>query len=366
MPEYISEFQYYGDTSQEFIEVALPAGTDPSGYLVHVYMNDGSIYKSFPLGPSTGTMGGHDVYVINSSTPGFDDGGADPTGNLYPDDALALVDGDGNVQQFISYWGNTVTATEGPANGMTSTDVGTASTSQSLQSDDGGSNYYAQSSTNSGSIPACYASGSLIASPNGAVPIENIIAGDSIIVANGGTCSVRWIWSGQVHLLDVDHDQKPVLIRAGSLGRDRPSQDLVVSGQHRIVVGGFGQLEDAFDRPFMVPAKALTVLPGIRFMAGKKSITWHHLMCDEHHVIFANNMASESLLTGSEFIRSLSNLDLSHMSRATGQSVAQLVTTTTTLPCLTVGETRRRLKAHHCRSSAAPLHSRNCDQSIPA
>ena len=151
MAGYISEFQYYGNSSEEFIEVALPTGTDPSGYGVTIYMADGTVYTSFPLGSSVGTMAGHDVYVIDQSTPGFSTG--DSMGNMYPDDALALTDGGGTVVQFISYWSNTVTATEGPAVGATSTDVGTTDPGQSLQSDDGGASYFVQSSPNSGSIP---------------------------------------------------------------------------------------------------------------------------------------------------------------------------------------------------------------------
>ena len=344
MPGYISEIQFYGDTSQEFVEVALPAGTDPSGYSIQIYMSDGTIYTSFPIGASTGTMNGQDVYVIDNSTPGFDDGGNDPTGNFYPDDGIALVDGSGNAVQFISYLGNTVTATEGPAAGMTSTNIGSAGQNQSMQSDNGGQNYYAQSSPNSGSIPACYGPGSMIATPDGAKPVEALTIGDHILTAGGRVSVVRWVWRGDIPLGHLPQVQKPVLIRRGAIGPGKPSRDLIVSGQHRIVVGAHGQLEDHFGAPVMVPAKALTRLPGIRFMAGKSDIEWHHFLCDRHEVAVVNGVASESLLLGPMILRSLSRADLTRVSRNLGRRVTIATTDTPTLPCLTVGQTRRVLQ----------------------
>ena len=349
MPGYISEFQYYGNTSEEFIEVALPTGTDPSGYGVEIYDHSGSLIWSFPLGTSTQTISGYDVYVVNAGTPLFDDGEGDPTGNLYPDDGIALVDGDGNVDQFVSYWGNTVTGTEGAVSGLTSTDVGTAGAGETLQSDDRGASYYAQSSTNSGTIPACYAPGSLIATPDGMRPVEQLFAGDHVLGVEGKVHTVRWIWAGQEPLDDLETDKKPVLIRASALGADLPAQDLIVSGQHRIVVGAFGQLEDIFDRPLMVPAKALTHHPGVRFMAGKRSIIWHHFLCDEHCVVFANGVASETLLLGSAIVQPMSRCQLAELSQALRRTITSHTIDTPVLPCMTVGAARTVLKGRKKR-----------------
>ena len=359
MPGYISEFQYYGNTSQEFIEIELPAGTDPAGYTVQIYMFDGSVFDAFPLGTSSGTMGGYDVYVIDASTPGFDDGGVDPTGNLYPDDALALVNSSGTVEQFVSYWGSTVTATEGPAAGQTSTDVGTAAMGESLQSDNAGASYFAQSAPNSGTIPACYAPGSLIATPDGPRCVEDICVGDEVIIANGASRTVsrtvRWVWSGCQPLEDLEPHQKPILIQAGALGLNRPSKDLIVSAQHRIVVGAYGQLEALFDRPRMVPAKALTHHRGIRFMLGKQSMNWHHFLCDEHSIVFANDLASETLLLGSTIVQSLSTVQRSKLSKALHRAITSTTCDQPVLQCLSVNEAACIIKQRNAfRSEMIP------------
>lgn len=37
MPGYISEIEYSGPRTTDFIEITLPDGTDPSGYTVTIY-----------------------------------------------------------------------------------------------------------------------------------------------------------------------------------------------------------------------------------------------------------------------------------------------------------------------------------------
>lgn len=302
MPGYISEIDYFGTSDQEFVEIAVPTGTDVSSYTLVLYQSDGTIYKTVSLGSFTGTFGGQDVYVVDQSTPGFDSGG-DPTGTFYRDDAIALVDDSGTVLQFVSWMGNTVTATEGPANGTSSTDVGF--TDESVQSDDGGTSYFAQSVSNKGSIPACYAPGTLIDTPLGPRCIEQLREGDQIWTADNGAQTIRWIWNGTVPIEDVRNDAYPVLIRAGALAPGLPNDDLIVSPQHRMLVGAAGQLEDHFEDEVFVPARSLTSLPGIRLMRGKKSVRWHHLACERHEVVRANGCLSESLYLGPMVLRNL-------------------------------------------------------------
>lgn len=359
MAGYISEFQVYGSSSHEFIEVALPEGTDPSGWTIYIYDDDGTIKESFSFGSSTETTDGQDVYVVDSSTPGFSTGASG--GNFHGGDAVALVDGDGNIVQYLSYFGNSVVATKGPADGMSSTDLGPTGPNESFQSDDGGSSYYRQSSPNSGTIPACYAPGSLIATPDGPRPIEALRVGDLVYAATGGVQRIRWIWSGNQPLEDVGLSEKPVLIRKGAMGSDLPAQDLIVSAQHRIVVGAHGQLEDVFDAPWMVPAMALIGLRGVRFMAGKRAITWHHFLCDDHTVIFANGLASETLLLGSMIVRMLNRNQLVELSRSLGRPVTRSTIDHPALSCLSVGETKRILERGGCRSGTARTSTERAD-----
>ena len=143
---------------------------------------------------------------------------------------------------------------------------------------------------------ACYAVGSLIDTPDGPRRIETLDVGSLITTLDRGPVPVSWVYIGHQTLEDAEEDDHPVLIKAGALGPDRPSRDLIVSPQHRVFVGGGGQFEDIFKKECFVPAKALVACPGIRHMSGKRKVTWVHVACLKHQVIHVNGCWSESML----------------------------------------------------------------------
>lgn len=287
MAGYISEFDVHGG-SGEFIEVALPRGTDASVYQIYIYLADGSIKQQLSLGPTSGPSGGKDVYVVDAN---------DGLGDMGSDDAIALVDGTGTVLQFISYQGNTITATAGPANGMTSTNVGNYAANASLETSDGGATYYQQNTQTAGTI-ACYGPGSLIETPGGPREVSALRPGDLVLTADHGAQEVRWTGRFRQALNGLPASQRPVLLRAGCLGPGLPARDLIVSPQHRILAGGAGQLAAHFPAETLVPAKALVRLPGIRFMQGRRAITWAHFACARHELVTVNGCLTETLLPG--------------------------------------------------------------------
>ncbi|MDU8910304.1 ExeM/NucH family extracellular endonuclease [Aestuariicoccus sp. MJ-SS9] len=111
----VNEFHYdnAGPDTGEFIEIRVAAGTDPSRLSVELYNgNGGGLYATRPLpGTPASSDGAFDYYVID--TPGLQNGAPD---------GLALI-GDGAVLEFLSYEGS-LTASNGTAAGLTSTDVG--------------------------------------------------------------------------------------------------------------------------------------------------------------------------------------------------------------------------------------------------
>lgn len=113
---WVNEFHYFdnaGDTSQ-FIEIAGPSGTDVSGYYIVRYNGaNGRPYAA--VLPFTGVIGNEENGFGTLST------GANNLQNAI--DGFALVGPDGKVVQFLSYEGSFV-GVGGPANGLTSIDVG--------------------------------------------------------------------------------------------------------------------------------------------------------------------------------------------------------------------------------------------------
>src|SRR5215468_1563431 len=115
-----SEIHYdnTGTDVGEAIEVSGPAGMDVTGWQVILYNgNGGASYDTKTLsGAFPATCDDRGVMVINYPSNGIQNGSPD---------GMALVDAANNVVEFLSYEG-VFAATNGPANGLTSTDIGVA------------------------------------------------------------------------------------------------------------------------------------------------------------------------------------------------------------------------------------------------
>lgn len=151
----------------------------------------------------------------------------------------------------------------------------------------------------------CYAPGTLIKTPDGHRAVETLRPGDLVLTRDHGPQPVRWRRSSDHPLENVERDDRPVLIHAGALGNGLPAINLTVSPQHRILVSEAGQLETFFATKTLVPAKSLVNLPGVRYMMGKKQITWVHFACDRHEIVCANGCWTESLLLGPTVLQGL-------------------------------------------------------------
>lgn len=124
---HISELHYDNDGADtgEFVEVSGPAGTTLTGWSIVLYNGNG--------GPSYGTIalsGTLDDEGAGAGALAFDAVGLQ---NGAPD-GLALVDSDGTVVEFLSYEGS-FAAIGGPADGLTSSDIGVSESSSSSATD---------------------------------------------------------------------------------------------------------------------------------------------------------------------------------------------------------------------------------------
>lgn len=137
---FFNEIHYDNDGTDagEAIEIAGPAGTDLTGWSIVLYNGaNGQTYDTDALsGTIPNTCGGYGVVVLNYAVNGIQNGAPD---------GMALVGPGSVVVQFLSYEG-TFAATNGPASGMTSTDIGvseagTSTVGHSLQLSGTGSDY---------------------------------------------------------------------------------------------------------------------------------------------------------------------------------------------------------------------------------
>lgn len=290
MPDpYISEVKFLGAGNQDFVEIALDAGTDPSTIQLIVYHPSGSVRTTNDLGSPDGTMAGKDIYSIDSANSGSFNG-------VHKNGAVALVE-NGTVIQFISFE-REVTATNGPAAGMTSTELGGTGNGESLETTDGGGSYGIQTAPSKGTIP-CFLSGTFIQTPDGVRAVEHLAPGDLVLTADGGAQQVLWVGRRQLTLDEAsDPQSRPIRIPARALGPGRPAHDTYVSPNHRVLVSDVlcRQLFDCAET--FVAAKFLIGFKGIGHAPVALPVQFHHILLKDHHVLFANGLGAESLFHG--------------------------------------------------------------------
>lgn len=155
----------------------------------------------------------------------------------------------------------------------------------------------------------CFAKGTIIDTIFGPRAIETLVAGDMIRTRDNG---MRWLsWLGHTTLsradLDLRPNLRPICIRAGALAPDVPRRDLTVSPQHRVLIRSqiakelFGEIE------VLVAAKHLLDLPGISVMTPDDGVTYWHLLFDGHEIVQSNGAWTESLFTGPQALKSVSD-----------------------------------------------------------
>jgi hypothetical protein len=156
----------------------------------------------------------------------------------------------------------------------------------------------------------CFTPGTRLRTDRGEIAIEDLDVGDRLLTRDDGPQEV--IWSGHRRMsgarLFALPDQRPIRLRSGALGVDRPDADLVVSPEHRVLVSGpatrdlWGEAEVLVRAGDLVGDRGITVDHSLRE-------TWYiHLMLKRHQVVWANGLEVESFHPGYMGLETLSAL----------------------------------------------------------
>lgn len=133
----------------------------------------------------------------------------------------------------------------------------------------------------------CYFPGTLIATPNGDHPIEDLVIGDSLLTANGKTRPIKWIGRRSYEPMFAygNRDILPILFQKGSLGNNLPRRDLTVSPLHAMFMDGY-----------LIPA--LHLINGLSILQIEKpdQISYIHIELETHDILLAEGAPSESFL----------------------------------------------------------------------
>lgn len=146
----------------------------------------------------------------------------------------------------------------------------------------------------------CFTPGTYITTPVGPIEISYLKQGDIVITKDNGLQPIRWIGGKRVTKLRqmIAPHIAPIYIKAGSLGFGRPNRDLWVSPQHRFLISHYKTKLYFNEDEIFVPAKALVNDINIWQENAYEDTYYYHIMFDQHQVIYANGIETESLHPG--------------------------------------------------------------------
>ncbi|MBV7409941.1 Ig-like domain-containing protein [Maritimibacter sp. DP1N21-5] len=157
-------------------------------------------------------------------------------------------------------------------------------------------------------VVPCFTPGTLIATPKGEVPVEELREGDRVITRDNGIQDIAWVGHKALDWRALHSSQhlKPVLIKAGALGPNLPERDMMVSPNHRMLVANERTTLYFDEREVLASAKHLVDNEGV-MQVDVKSLTYVHFMFEKHEVVLADGTWSESFQPGDHSLKGVGN-----------------------------------------------------------
>lgn len=146
----------------------------------------------------------------------------------------------------------------------------------------------------------CFTPGTWVETPGGARQIDFLSAGDKIVTLDSGPQEIVWIGSRRMSVGDLvrNPDFAPVRISEGTLPQRRGSGDLLVSPDHLLLLRGRRSGPESAVSEALVAARDLVDGKTVRRTRVPVSVTYIHLLLEQHHVICANGFETESFHPG--------------------------------------------------------------------
>ena len=130
----------------------------------------------------------------------------------------------------------------------------------------------------------CFAPGTAIATPEGAVAVEALSIGDPVLTADGRTVPVKWV--GRQTRAPLFQRIRMIRVAAGALADRLPLRDLVLTADHALLIDGL-----------LINAGALvngTTITELRDLPER--VTVYHIETEAHDVILAEGTPAETFI----------------------------------------------------------------------
>jgi collagen type I alpha len=149
-------------------------------------------------------------------------------------------------------------------------------------------------------VLACYVEGTLIGTPEGPMPIEDLAVGDRVLTFAGPARAI--VWLGRCVVDCRNHPQPrrvwPVRVAPHAFGPGMPTRSLFLSPDHAVFVD-----------EVLIPVRYLIDGYAIR-QVERTVVTYWHLELDSHDVVLAEGLPAESFLGDHERFDAVARLGL--------------------------------------------------------
>ncbi|MEP3033992.1 MAG: Hint domain-containing protein [Pseudoruegeria sp.] len=142
----------------------------------------------------------------------------------------------------------------------------------------------------------CFTAGTRIQTQRGSVLVQDLTVGDRLQTKDDSYQPVQWIGSRRISgaRLYAMPQYRPIRIRGGALGEDKPDGDLLVSPDHRLLLKG-PKAQVLFNTDeVLVAARDLINNASIHRDFHTREVTYYHLMMERHQIVWANGVETES------------------------------------------------------------------------
>jgi Hint domain len=167
---------------------------------------------------------------------------------------------------------------------------------------------------NSDAMTICFLAGTAIDTPSGGVAVEDLKRGDLVLTSDGRSIPIRWIGRQTVSRRFADPLRVlPIRVKAGALGENVPSRDLLVSPDHALFVDGL-----------LIHAAAL--VNGTSIVREDKvpvTFMYYHVEVDDHSLILAENTPAETFIDNVDRMH-FDNWDEHEALYADGKAIAEM------------------------------------------
>jgi len=132
----------------------------------------------------------------------------------------------------------------------------------------------------------CFRAGTRILTERGAVAVEHLREGDTVLSLSGLPRRIRWIGHRTIDCRrhPCPEAVRPFRVQAHAFGRGRPTRDLFLSPDHAVFAEGV-----------LIPIKYLDNGTTVRQILAR-TVSYYHIELVGHDVVFAEGLAAESYL----------------------------------------------------------------------